>query len=338
MTPEISTTDWIAAGAAVAACVATIVLAIIAWKQAAISDRQTAIIGKQTDIFERQAFYQGQQTTISKSQTEISKRQTDISDQQLAIIRDQEADRKNAAMSADLGITSTATGEKVLNMILENKGPGWAREIQVYINGYTLGEYPPEICRLAPGSVAQNEIGPRNKLDYFLEFPGESPPTNLRVDIKWVSDNGIRSTNLGFLNPRQQLEVYKKEHLNVPGTSEINAEIPKEIHVAAIKKQLLSYIDTYNAEWAAERTSKPLGILNGKHILLRFGDGLLPLRSQLYELGAGVTISKLDELLAMTRTIQKHIVYADGGVSYRKFWECGDVIFKQAKCAIESIQ
>ena len=339
MTPETSITDWIAAGAAVAACVATTVLAIIAWKQAAISDRQTAIIGKQTDIFERQAFYQGQQTTISKSQTEISKRQTDISGQQLAIIKGQETDRKNAAMSADLGITSIAEGENVLNMILENKGSGWAREIQVYLNGHTLSEYPPEICRLVPESVAQNEIGPRNKLNYFLEFPGATHPTNLRVDIKWVSDNGIRGTNLGFINPRQQLEVYKKEHLNVLGTPKIAAEVPKEMQVAEIKKQLLGYLDRYNAEWTAERKSDPYKIDNAKRILLTFGHELLEFRSKLSGLEASDTIiSKLDELLVMTKTIQKQQIYADGGVSARKFWELGTDIFTQAKYAIESIQ
>jgi hypothetical protein len=71
-----------------------------------------------------------------------------------------------------------------------------------------------------PGSVAQNEIGPRNKLAYFLEFPGVEPPTSLRVDIKWVSDNGIRSTNLGYINLRQQLEFYKKENLKTTSMPE----------------------------------------------------------------------------------------------------------------------
>jgi len=140
------------------------------------------------------------------------KKQTDIYDQQLAIIRDQETDRRNAARRADLVIASKAEGDRVIDLILENKGPGWAREIQVYINGHLISQYPPEICRLLPGSAPQNEIGPGNKLDFLLEFPGENPPENLRIDSSWVSDNGMRNTNLGFIIPRQQLEAYRQEH------------------------------------------------------------------------------------------------------------------------------
>ena len=210
MATEIGYTDWISAIAAAFACIATFILAIIAWRQSTISSRQTTIIQRQTDIFERQAGYQGQQTTISKQQAGIMEKQTDIYDQQLAIIKDQEADRKNAAMRADLIIASRAEGDKVLDMIIENKGPGWAREIQVYIDGYPLQEYPSEICRLLPGSTAQNEIGPGNKLDFLLEFPGDNPPTNLRIDFSWISDNGMRNSNLGFIIPRQKLEAYKQ--------------------------------------------------------------------------------------------------------------------------------
>ena len=158
------------------------------------------------------------------------------------------------------------------------------------------------------------------------------------MDIKWVSDNGIRSTNLGFINPRLQLEVYKKEHLNVPGTSEIAAEIPKEIQVAAIKKQLVGHLGTYYAEWIAERNSDPLSIDEGKRILRRFGELLLEFRPRLQALADGSSVSKFDGLLEMTKTIQKHEVYADGGISYREFWKEGDKILEQAKHAIEYIQ
>ena len=211
-TEIVTTTDWISAIAAALACLATFILAIIAWKQASISDQQRRILDEHAEIFRRQAGYQGQQTTISKRQAEIMERQTDISDQQLTIIKEQETDRKNAALRADLVVASRVKGEKVLDLIIENNGSGWAREIKIFINGYSIGEYPPEICRLLPGSAAQTEIGPGNQLDYLLEFPGVTAPTNLRIDLSWISDNGIRSTNLGFIVPRQELEAYKQEH------------------------------------------------------------------------------------------------------------------------------
>jgi hypothetical protein len=43
----VTATDWISAIAAAMACIATVALAIIAWKQSIISTRQTTIIGKQ---------------------------------------------------------------------------------------------------------------------------------------------------------------------------------------------------------------------------------------------------------------------------------------------------
>ncbi|MDM7913234.1 MAG: hypothetical protein QUS09_09070, partial [Methanotrichaceae archaeon] len=211
-TEIVTTTNWISAIAAALACLATFILAIIAWKQASISDRQRQILGEQAEIFRRQAGYQGQQTTISQRQAAIMERQTNISDQQLAIIKEQETDRKNAAMRADLVIASRAEGENVLDLIIENKGSGWAREIKIFIDGYPIGEYPPEVCRLLPESAAQTEIGPGNKLNYLLEFPGVPAPTNLRIDLSWISDNGIRSTNLGFVIPRQELDAYKQGH------------------------------------------------------------------------------------------------------------------------------
>lgn len=211
-TEIVTTTDLISVIVAALACLATFILAIIAWKQASISDQQRRILDEQAEIFRRQAGYQGQQTTISKRQAEIMERQTEISDQQLTIIKEQETDRKNAALRADLVVASRVKGENVLDLIIENKGSGWAREIKIFINGYSIGEYPLEICRLLPGSAAQTEIGPGNQLDYLLEFPGVTAPTNLRIDLSWISDNGIHSSNLGFIVPRQELEAYKQEH------------------------------------------------------------------------------------------------------------------------------
>ena len=78
MASEITITDWITAVAATAACIATVFLAIFAWKQSSFSDRQTRILEDQTSIFARQASYQGQQTTISKQQADFAGKQTEI--------------------------------------------------------------------------------------------------------------------------------------------------------------------------------------------------------------------------------------------------------------------
>ena len=247
MAPEITTADWIIASASAAACIATVFLALFAWRQGSIMKKQTEIMGDQTtvqesqrnilhrqmqiqgeqrtimetqaEISKQQLIIQKQQTTLKEKQTNISQNQTEIAEQQLTIIKNQETDRKNAIKRADLVISSRAEDEKVLDLIVENRGSGWANEITVWINGNRLEEYPPEICRLLPGSATQHEIGPGNKLDYLLEFPGV-PPTNFRIDISWISENGIHSTNLGYIIPRQQLEAYRQEHKTLPVTAE----------------------------------------------------------------------------------------------------------------------
>jgi hypothetical protein len=211
MPPEIAVTDWILAGASVAACVATVFLAIFAWRQRSLMGKQTEIARDQVKVQESQRNILHRQMQIQGEQSAIMKRQTEISQQQLAIIKDQEADRKNAAKRADLVISSRVENEKVIDLIIKNNGPGWANEIRLYINGYPFEDCPPEICRPLPKSVVQHEIGPGNVLDNFLKFP-EAPPTNLRIDISWISENGMRNTNLAFINPHQQLEAYKQEH------------------------------------------------------------------------------------------------------------------------------
>jgi hypothetical protein len=97
-------------------------------------------------------------------------------------------------------------------------------------------------------------------------------------------------------------------------------------------------MDTFKADWTAEKMSHPNIIDDGKRILRNFGNGLLKFRSQLLGLAEDSIISELDRLLAMTRTIQSHEVYMDGGVSYRQFWYDGDNIFEQAKSAIGLLQ
>jgi hypothetical protein len=192
MPPEIAVTDWILAGASVAACVATVFLAIFAWRQRSLMGKQTEIARDQVKVQESQRNILHRQMQIQGEQSAIMKRQTEISQQQLAIIKDQEADRKNAAKRADLVISSRVENEKVIDLIIKNNGPGWANEIRLYINGYPFEDCPPEICRPLPKSVVQHEIGPGNVLDNFLKFP-EAPPTNLRIDISWISENGMRN-------------------------------------------------------------------------------------------------------------------------------------------------
>jgi hypothetical protein len=119
---------------------------------------------------------------------------------------------------------------------------------------------------------------------------------------------------------------------------EVAAEDQSQTQLTEIKRQLFTYMDTFKADWTAEKMSHPNRIDDGKRILKRFGDGLLQFRSQLLGLAEDSIIPELDRLLAMTRTIQSHEVYIDGGVAYRQFWYDGDNIFEQARSAIDLLQ
>jgi hypothetical protein len=104
-----------------------------------------------------------------------------------------------------------------------------------------------------------------------------------------------------------------------------------------IRRALEISIDTFNAEWNAEKLSRPSNIDNGKRILNRFGNELLRFRPQLSGLIEETGISDLDRLLTMTRTMQNHQVHIDGGVSGRQFWVNGDGIFEDVRSIIDRI-
>lgn len=120
-------------------------------------------------------------------------------------------------------------------------------------------------------------------------------------------------------------------------TPKVVREVSKETQVATIKGRISAFWDTYNAEWTAEKSSRPLDIKDGKRILKSFGEGLLKFRPDLKGLVSDVYIDDLDKLLVKTKEIQKHQVYIDGGQSYKEFWRNGDEILKQANYAIRNI-
>lgn len=80
------------------------------------------------------------------------------------------------------------------------------------------------------------------------------------------------------------------------------------------------------AEWVAERDSDPHGVDDGKYVLSRAGDDLT---SFLGEFGNSVdedSRKAAQEILRDIKSIQRHQLYLDGGVSFREFWTLGDDI------------
>lgn len=91
--------------------------------------------------------------------------------------------------------------------------------------------------------------------------------------------NGIYSVRLTTLG-RQILRE------TTPKNREENAQIKKDLAdpeniIAPIRDRLSALLRQYQADWAIEKDSEPLGIDNGKYILKRFGSELFSFRPSL---------------------------------------------------------
>lgn len=106
---------------------------------------------------------------------------------------------------------------------------------------------------------------------------------------------------------------------------------PPKNSLEAAKEQFSSFIRKYEAEWTAERDSEPYNIDEGKYILKRLGTDLLEYRSLLDGKTDDKIISSMDNVIKETKILQKHMLYLDGGLSYRKFWESGDSLIQILK-------
>lgn len=104
-----------------------------------------------------------------------------------------------------------------------------------------------------------------------------------------------------------------------------------------IKEQYKTFLRRYEAEWVAERDSKPVNLDDGKYILGRLGNDLLEFRIAFDGQVDSKVISVFDDILRETRAIQQHRVYLDGGESYRAFWRSGDNFIKNLKEQIDFI-
>jgi hypothetical protein len=119
--------------------------------------------------------------------------------------------------------------------------------------------------------------------------------------------------------------------------SRVAKEVEIKDKVTSIKEELLLKQRTFRAEWEAERDSEPLNINVGKNILMRFGAELHEFRPSLDGIVDDQSLSRMDKIFRMTKSIQKYLVHADGGLSFKKFWQEGNNIFEQAKFAIDGI-
>lgn len=108
--------------------------------------------------------------------------------------------------------------------------------------------------------------------------------------------------------------------------------------LAMIREQFAVVVRSYEAEWAAERDSQPVHILEAKHILRRLGDGLLEMRALLDGKVDKSIVALIDHEVMQTRKQQKFLTTIDQVEYYGPFWLAGDHIFQRLREIPERIR
>jgi hypothetical protein len=84
------------------------------------------------------------------------------------------------------------------------------------------------------------------------------------------------------------------------------------------------------AEWRAEKDSEPLGVDEGKSIVVALSREATRLRS-LIDDDDSESAKTLDSAAKEARSLQGHRLSLDGGKSYAEFWKLGDEVFAKVK-------
>jgi len=103
------------------------------------------------------------------------------------------------------------------------------------------------------------------------------------------------------------------------------------------RSQLDNFIRRFSIEWASERDSEPMEIDEGKYVLSRAFDDVVSLRSMIIKDPSGQLSNPLDETSRELRSLSRHQLYIDGGVSFREFWDRGDRIIQSLNDLLTSV-
>lgn len=160
--------------------------------------------------------------------------------------------------------------------------------------------------------------------DYILpikvddtELPG-MPPT-----IGYVSLERHTIKDIGHLLIRR---LQQSHHSSA--SSEQSPE-PAQSSAAKVRDKHLPRFRRAEAEWSAERDTRPLKLDDPKFLLGRVSTSLLDFRSELDDKVGRNLLVTLDQLIREAKTLQQHRVYLDGGKSYNEFWQRGDAVFQR---------
>jgi len=101
--------------------------------------------------------------------------------------------------------------------------------------------------------------------------------------------------------------------------------------IEMFKSQIESFLRKFEAEWLAERDSEPHDIEDAKYIISSALDDLIHYQSQIVSDPENKLIPIFAEASKAMKTLGRHQLSMDGGVSFREFWEKGDAIIELLK-------
>jgi hypothetical protein len=164
---------------------------------------------------------------------------------------------------------------------------------------------------------------------------------------KGLSASGMYSTYESLADFRDQLQRHFAAHMieliaNFAG-SEAHDKAPTDASVPSQTQQLAEFISQFEAflrrleaEWEAERDSDPYNTEEGKFILDRAADEIVHFKSMIRGDSSGIS-QAFGEVLKKLRGLQRHETYADGGVSFKAFWDSGDEVLESLRSAADKL-
>ena len=109
------------------------------------------------------------------------------------------------------------------------------------------------------------------------------------------------------------------------------AEAEEHNEINYLKDDFNSFHVRLEAEWANERDTNPNGIDDAKYILEKAHDYLLDLIAKKEIQEYNEFKNALEDNLKELKMLSRHEIFADGGKSWRAFWDAGDLIIKSIR-------
>lgn len=154
---------------------------------------------------------------------------------------------------------------------------------------------------------------------------------------KSLDDQGLYSRYESLAELRAQLQRHVAGHMieliNAAGGNSSDAmhKPAEDTQIAALKQFLGNYegfLRRAATEWMAERDSDPHSTDDAKYLAARMAEEVVNFKSRITDDSINIS-TRLNECLLRLKSLQRHQMYMDGGVSWREFWSEGDNILTE---------